>query len=259
MNKSISFCQTSRNRLWQLKETLSSNLRTIEEDCEIVLVDYGSTDGLARWVWQNYKPFIQNRTLTFFEVRNTVRWSSPCAKNLAHRLSAGGYLFNLDADNFISSNDIRMIRELATTDNPCHQFSGDFGDGSFGRIGLSRALFFELGGYDETMLPMGGQDIDLLRRLKALGRTPKNLPGPEKAAIINTFSQKMASVGRGQTNEELAQRNWRDMEEINQVISKIRLASEGPSRLHGFKTFQGLLNGEMVIINGFNRIQKNAF
>lgn len=256
VQKTISFCQTCRNRLWQLKETLSSNLRALPEDCELVLVDYGSTDGLATWIWETFRPFIQNGTLRFFEVRNPVRWSSPSAKNLAHRLGVGDYLFNLDADNYVSTDDIQMIRDLQVIGTPCHQFSGRFGDGSFGRIGLSRALFLKMGGYDETMLPMGAQDFDILRRLSALGQIPRRLDPPKKAAIINNFSQKMASVNGVSADEEGAKKAWAAMERINQNISKVRLATEGPIRANGFHTYDGLLNGKMVTIDGFNRIQR---
>lgn len=255
--KAISFCQTCRNRLWQVKETLSSNLGALPDDCELVLVDYGSTDGLATWIWETYRPFIQNGALKFFEVRNPVRWSAPRAKNLAHRLGGGEYLFNLDADNFVSADEIQMIRGLEPIGAPCHQFSGSFRDGSFGRIGLSRALFFKLGGYDETMLPMGAQDFDLLRRLSALGQTPQKLAPPQKAAIANNFSQKMASVNGVSADDAAAKQAWVAMERINQSISKVRLATEGPIRLNGFQSFKGLLNGEMVTIDGFNRIQRS--
>ena len=255
VKKAISFCQTCRNRLWQIKETLPSNLRALPEDCELVLVDYGSTDGLATWLWENYRPFVQNGSLKFFEVRNPVHWSAPIAKNLAHRLSDGDYLFNLDADNFVIADDIQMIRYSEPIGAPCHQFSGSFRDGSFGRIGLSRALFFKMGGYDESMLPMAGQDYDLLRRLVALGQTPRRLSPPKKPAILNNFSQKMGSVNGIAPDEAVAKKAWVAMERINQSISKARLATEGPIRLNGFQSFKGLLNGEMVTIDGFNRIQ----
>lgn len=256
MKKAISLCQSCRNRLWQIKETLSPNLNSISNDCEIVLVDYGSTDDLANWVWNNFRSFIEGGALVFFEVRNRVFWSAPRAKNLAHRLSNGKYLFNLDADNFILDSDLKMIREASSLDLACHQFSGDLRDGSFGRIGLPRNLFFDIGGYDESLLPMGAQDMDLLKRLAALGKKIEILNATSKSPITNNFLQKMVGVLQDLTDEDMAKQSWGKMEAINQIISNARLITEGPIRLGGFHTFQGLLNGEMIIIDGLNRIQR---
>ena len=255
VTKRISFCQTCRDRLWQLEQTLHRNLSNVGNDCEIVLVDYGSTDGLANWIWKNCRSYIENGQLTFFELTTKPRWSSPRAKNLAHRLSSGSYLFNLDADNFITSADIELISDAAQNGLASHQWTGVFGDGSFGRIGLPRHVFFDIGGYDETMLSMGGQDRDLLRRITASGVKCHRLRAPEKGAVSNNFSQKMASTTSDSMNEESAKRSWQEMEAVNQIISRMRLATEGPRRPNEFQTFQGLLNGKMITIDGLNRIQ----
>lgn len=113
MTKSISFCSTCRNRLWQIRETLPRNLDAIREEHEIVLVDYGSTDGLSEWVWAHFQGAIDRGSLVFFEVRNEVRWNLARAKNLAHRLATGHYLFNLDADNFVTPSDVQAIEQAA--------------------------------------------------------------------------------------------------------------------------------------------------
>ena len=252
MMKNISFCQTCRNRLWQLKETLPQNLRTIGDDCELVLVDYGSTDGMASWVWENHKADIESGKLVLFEVRNKVRWSCPRAKNLAHRLATSEYLFNLDADNFVTDADLQMIGKAVRLGVPCQQWSGDWVDGSYGRIGFPKKMFFALGGYDETLLPMGGQDSDILLRLMGSKQKYATLGAPGKAAIANSFSQKMAQVGSIAPGEEAAKSTWKRMELVNQNIAQLRLETEGPVRLDGFQTFQGLLNGKMIIIDGMN-------
>ena len=109
------------------------------------------------------------------------------------------------------------------------------------------------------MLPMGGQDRDLLRRLVASQRNVIKLDAPEKAAIANTFSEKMASSNLSSVTEEDSRKSWQTMERINMAISEVRLSTEGPIRLGGFQSFQGLLNGEMVVINGFNDIRKSGY
>jgi glycosyltransferase involved in cell wall biosynthesis len=241
--------------LWQIKQTLPSNLTALGDGQEIVLVDYGSTDGLSEWVWANFRQDIARGRLVFFEVKNEVSWSSPRAKNLAHRLSRGDYLFNLDADNFITPQDIALIREERQRRVPCHQWTGVWGDGSYGRIGMPRKLFFGIGGYDETMLPMAGQDFDLVQRLAAAKRPVVVIPPPEKPAVANTHAQKMAAIGQPGLNggDDKAKSRWERMNAINLETSRLRLAAQGPRRSDGFQTYRGLLNGHMIVIDGLNR------
>lgn len=106
----ISFCTTCKGRLYQLRETLPVNLDTLQNDEEIVLVDYRSPDGAAAWIWANFRPEIEAGRLRLFEVLDEAPWHSPKAKNLAHRLARGSYLFNLDGDNFILPEDTALIR-----------------------------------------------------------------------------------------------------------------------------------------------------
>ena len=44
----ISFCTVCKGRLWQLKQTIFHNLNQLESDCELVLLDYQSPDGLEQ-------------------------------------------------------------------------------------------------------------------------------------------------------------------------------------------------------------------
>lgn len=250
----ITFCVTCRNRLWQLKETLAANLAVLDGAHSISLVDFGSTDGLSAWIWSNFEADIKNRRLTFFEVINPVGWSSPKAKNLAHRLACGAYLFNLDADNRIVAEEVRDIEKVAALGMPCHQWSkASWTDGSYGRIGIPRHLFLKLGGYDETLLPMGGQDIDLLKRIFTLEPRVAGMRPPVIPAIENSLDDKMAELGNLITN---SRESFEEINQLNLSISKMRLAFEGPIRLGGYSTFQGKLNGEPVLIDGLNNIFK---
>lgn len=255
MRKSLSFCTTCRNRLWQIKETLPSNLEAVRDEHEIVLVDYGSTDGLAQWVWSSFKSYIENKKLVFFEVKNEVRWNVARAKNLSHRLASGCYLFNLDADNFVTSSDIEKIQKSADLNLHCWQFSqGDRDDGSFGRIGLPTALFAEIGGYDEAFLPMGCQDIDILNRLVALGEKRLQLDPPKVQAIQNSVEQKVAEVtipGHGDSEPTSI---FRAMDALNAEISELRLKLEGPKRVGGGFTYLGELNGTTIVVDGLGGI-----
>jgi hypothetical protein len=251
---SVSFCITCRNRLWQLEQTLPGNLAAAGEGDEFALVDFGSTDGLANWVWSRFRGEIEAGRLTFFEVTNDVRWSSPRAKNLAHRIARGAYLFNLDADNFIDSGEVAAIRRAAQQGRACHQFSGSYPDGSFGRIGMPRDLFFDLGGYDESLLPMGSQDVDLVERLRAVGHHIVQLPPPARQAVSNSVTDKVAETGGGQ-DANSPESLYIAMNRLNGATSKVRRMQEGPRRVGGFMSYTGRLNGTAVSIDGFNVIR----
>lgn len=251
----ISFCVTCRNRLWQLESTLPDNLAALGDRHEISLVDFGSTDGLAAWVWDRFRSAIERGRLVFFEVTSEVRWSSPRAKNLAHRVAGGSYLFNLDADNRIGPADVALVEQAAARGEAVHQWAGNWTDGSFGRIGLPRDLYHTLGGYDESMLPMAGQDMDLLRRIHGSGRTIVRLAPPAMPAVQNTFEHKMAEVGPLRPSAQDAYLQFRD---INRTLSRVRFALEGPRRLGGFASYRGRLNGAPVLIDGFDNVYRTG-
>lgn len=250
--KKISFCTSCRNRLWQIQQTLQKNLADLDSAFEITLIDYGSTDGLSKWIWDNFRKFIDEGKLNFFEVQNDVNWNASKAKNLAHRLANGSYFFNLDADNFISPRDVELIFEAQELNYPCHQWSDSWNDGSFGRIGLPKALFLEIGGYDETMLPMGGQDMDLLNRIHFLGLSIAKLPAPTNHAIQNSYQDKIKEIVSSVEDPGIF---YKSMDDLNFQKSKVRLDIEGAIRKDGYATYKGLLNGSPLIINGFNQIQ----
>ena len=247
----IAFCITSRNRLWQLSQTLKANLLKLKDHQMISLVDYGSSDGLSDWIWKNFDSEINDEKLSFFEVLNEVHWSCSRAKNLSHRLGNSKYLFNLDADNSIDDKDIELISEAAKLNRVVHQFSGNWPDGSYGRIGISKELFEKIGGYDETMLAMGGQDIDLLRRIFSLNIKIFKLPPPSIMAIQNSIEDKVASISHAQSEP---QKSYNAHNNLNLMLSKVRLKHEGALRLGGFSSFEGLLNGKRIRIDGFNNI-----
>lgn len=257
MFKEISFCSTCRNRLWQLKDTLHHNLESISDEHEIVLVDYGSSDGLSDWIWTNFFESIKNKKLVFFEVKNEVRWNVSRAKNLAHRLASGDYLFNLDADNFITSSDIKIINENRILNLNCWQFSGIMPDGSYGRIGVPKKIFDEVGGYDEALLAMGGQDFDLLRRIGSIQKIAKLTP-PEKSAIQNNLNDKIKEIIKTPGDDKTSFEKYQLQNNLSVAISNFKLETEGPVRLGGGFSYRGLLNGKSVTINGFNDIRYEA-
>ena len=211
----VSYCTTCHGRLWQLAQTFFDNLDRLREDEEIVLLDYGSPDGLARFVdsSQRCRDAINRGQLTYVYTE-AERHHCSRAKNLSHRMGRGDILVNLDADN--SNAGMRAVIDEhfpgRIDDVVVHMDDG--AAGAFGRICIPRYWFYTLGGYDESFAPSSYQDRDLLKRAAASGlryfRAPSDSPPP----IPNTIQEKVSHTG---------EENWHAMRATNREISDTNL------------------------------------
>lgn len=254
----LSLCTTCRNRLWQLRQTLAPNLAHLADapvPAELSLVDFGSTDGMAQWVWSEFGEPIETGRLRFFEVSAPTAWHASRAKNLAHRLATGSYLFNLDADNFVEPADLHVIARAAEAGVACSQFSGQWVDGSYGRVGMPAALFHRLGGYDESLLPMSGQDVDVIKRILTLDLPVRKLRAPARMAVQNTRADKVAELGVAPAD---AGPFYEAMRDLNSRMSAFKLRAEGPCRPGLFATYKGRLNGTPVTFDGVGQLHHGA-
>jgi hypothetical protein len=245
--RKVSFCTTCANRLWQLRETLLPNLAALPEGCEISLVDFWSKDGLADWVWSNCREEIQQGRLNFFQATVPLQWHVAKAKNAAHRIARGDYLFSLDADNRITESEVERILRVRERGNGCWQFSGVSRDGSYGRIGLPSSVFFDLGGYDESLLAMAAEDYDLLKRMMKSGLTVERLTSPEIKALQNEVSDKALGVESLSGNIDI-EKVYVMMDMLNRRMSDFKLARYGWHRRHNFGYLEGLLNGVPAVL-----------
>jgi hypothetical protein len=232
----VSFCTSYKGRLGQLAETLPRNILSLDERCELVIANLDGTDEIFDWVTNEFSEFLEMGRIRIFTVMNVTEWSSPVAKNIAHKIALGDYLFNLDADNFITPKDISLIRSAAVVDASSFQWSGKFGDGSFGRIGMPRKVFQALGGYDESLLPMGAQDLDLLNRIAKIREPILQLQAPEISAIQNDKLQDLS------TNKD-KKKLWDEMNKVNLNISAFKIENLGPYRKNFPLYLEGHLNG----------------
>lgn len=163
----VSFCTTCKGRLWQLSRTIHHNLSMLDHDSEIVLLDYHSPDALRSYVFDNFSHLLGNK-LKYYRMCDDYAYTSSYAKNVAHRLGDGDILFNLDGDNYITEgliNDLRAIDDntiLIPSLSHCDSGLG-------GRLGYRSALFNRLGGYDEAIVGMKGDDGAFLHRARRRG------------------------------------------------------------------------------------------
>lgn len=165
----ISFCITCMNRLFQLKQTIFKNLQdnAAYPNCEFVIVNYNSRDGLHEWVTENLKKELASGKIKYFHTRDASGWHAAHAKNLAHFLSTGDIVCNLDGDNYTGKDFAFYINYLYQThpgQDLLLNFKKDKYYGTYGRICMSRKAFNALGGYDEDLHAIGGEDTDLVER-----------------------------------------------------------------------------------------------
>jgi hypothetical protein len=195
MKMKISYCTTCKGRLWQLKQTLPENLKLLDEDSEIVLLDYQSPDGLKEYIFENFMEALQNGKLKYFQMVDDYAFTSAYAKNVVHRLATGDILFNLDADNYIYEGLEYELRKL--TDNQIFlPLLGYENEGILGRVGYTKNVFYELNGYDETIVGMKGDDGELRIKAHQLKLFPVTASFRTKA-IQNTRLQKDLYVNDG--------------------------------------------------------------
>ena len=165
----ISFCITCMNRLFQLKQTIFKNLQDNASypNCEFIIVNYNSQDGLHEWVAENLKAEIETGRIKYFHTKEAPGWHAAHAKNIAHFLAAGDVVVNLDGDNFTGKDFAFYINYLYQThpgQDLLLNFKKDKYYGTYGRICMTRKAFTSLGGYDEDLHAIGGEDTDLVER-----------------------------------------------------------------------------------------------
>ncbi|MBX2968289.1 MAG: glycosyltransferase [Cyclobacteriaceae bacterium] len=171
----ISVCTVCMNRLHDLRETLSYNLKSADEfsSCEFVLLDYNSRDGLHSWVRENMREYIQSGRLNYyqFQTNKPDYFSHAHSKNIAFKLAEGNILTSVNADHFIEPGFLEYVKEKFSTQADLALIS-NINTGvqdNFGRLCIKKDNFFKIGGFDESFSGYGYEDTDLSLRLKMAG------------------------------------------------------------------------------------------
>jgi len=172
----LSFCITCRNQFYQIKQTFPKNLEDNRESkniIEFILVDFGSTDGLRKWIVENFMNEINDGYLKYYYTEELSSWHTSIAKNTSHKLANNDIVVNLDCKNFTGKNGGQLVIDYMTKYD-CekmilYQSGNEYRDGSYGCIALSKNNFLKLGGYDECFESTDYQDEDLLLRAQKMG------------------------------------------------------------------------------------------
>eukprot|EP00928_Gymnodinium_smaydae_P023259 TRINITY_DN19264_c0_g4_i3.p1 TRINITY_DN19264_c0_g4~~TRINITY_DN19264_c0_g4_i3.p1 ORF type:complete len:972 (+),score=214.55 TRINITY_DN19264_c0_g4_i3:74-2989(+) len=221
VSKKIALCVSSKNRLWQLKRALPLTLLHTwphRQWVHIYIVDFGSVDGSLEFLRETCRPAIEAGILSVFTADNRLPdWHASVAKNTAHMVASADsdIVVNLDCDNLVSPTFLEDVsRKFHQEGYTALQFED--ADGTCGRIACSRQDFIQLRGYDEDCLPMGGQDTDLILRLKMLPHAYfKKVRGEQ--AIPNSIDMKVEQVA-----QNLRYMKWSKMNSVNCFAFELR-------------------------------------
>jgi GT2 family glycosyltransferase len=216
-NIKISYCTGIMNRKYQLEQTLTDNLNNLSKCSEIVIVDFGSTDGLKEYIYKNYSQYIINKKLRYYYTNKVKYWHASICKNTVHMLANGKFIVNLDCDNFIGKESDKLLLDLFNKNGDniiISQSNYIMSSGNGGRITITKENFKKLGGYDESFYSMGYQDYDLIERAKAYGLKFIHLDKNNKC-IKNTKDESIRNVGNNISYDK--------MNSMNKLLSKINI------------------------------------
>lgn len=255
----LSFCIHVKNRAEHIKQTLPINLinnLSSSNKIEFVVVDFGSTDGLKDYICGNFCSELSSGYLSYYYTEELPVFHVSISKNTSHYFSSGEINVTLDADNFTGKGGGEYIInkfKYYGGNIVLHLWSGEFRDGTFGRIAFLKKYFEEVGGYDESLPQMTAQDEDLMDRLvkksdleyirpigsRIVTRLPRTLKffkkylAPYSIAVRHDVSQSLKYV-----NGSL---DWYSLQEKSKSISLRNISS-----------------GKLVANNGVYGIRKNV-
>jgi hypothetical protein len=199
------------NRHSQLAATIDDNLRCVaafKGRVEWVILNLKKTSG-DDTEWTASDIMIRTKGVDLMSrgwltyVTGTLDAYHQCVcKNLVKGAAHGRFLVNLDIDNKISIQDTSKLLGMDLDHILYHGFDGKWGTGSSGMFGLPRAVFHELGGYNEEFLPYGYDEMDLMARATAASGFPLVRFSSRPTAIQNTDVDRAANLANTRPLQE---------------------------------------------------------
>ena len=257
---SVSLCITCMNRLFHLKETIEQNIQDNASypNIEFVLIDYNSQDGLEEYVKENLMRYIDKGILNYYKTTEPKKFHASYAKNLSHALAQGEIICNLDGDNYTGKDFAFYLNYLFNQkgENNIYQFFKRPYWGTVGRLSFYRDNFFKLGGYDEDLLPIGHEDLDLVNRARNMGI---NLEQTQVENFLKYLSNttKEKAENCTDTNEDYYSLLNANIETSNENIRNGKLVANpgGMKNFVVYKNFQKQpYNSEELIKQGRSKV-----
>lgn len=163
----LSFCIPLMNRFDDIQATLAQNLadnRGSIGRVEFILICFDSDDLVEKWVKANFQDYIESKFLRFYRSSDLNIWHFSKAKNAFKKFIKSRIYASLDGDNYTGfQGGEHIINVFQQHDYNCilHQFQGDWGDGTCGRVALRVEDYIEIG-YDNCLLPRQWDELDAM-------------------------------------------------------------------------------------------------
>jgi len=190
----ISYCIPVMNRLADLQGTLAFNLRehrAMVGQVEFIVGSFDRDTTVPDWLERSFPDDIASGLLRSIRLEPLAFWHFGRAKNGFAPHLRGRLMSSLDADNFVTAAQSRVLLDLSAQTAGfaiVHHFSGHFGDGTSGRVTLPAAVY-RVVGYDERLFPRQFDEYAVM--LRAMCRFPF-LPVYRMEGCCDVFEQSMA-------------------------------------------------------------------
>jgi len=152
----VAYCVPVMDRMDDLESTLPHNLEAIRPfapQAQLVVGCFDSDTRVRDWIEKQHGDDLAEGLLVFRALGNLERWHCAKAKNALGVGLRARYYASLDADNYLSVEDVGcLLALLARSRGPCivHHFSGRWRDGTSGRLCFPAR---ESGPYLQELLP----------------------------------------------------------------------------------------------------------
>lgn len=174
-SRMVSYCIPVMGRLDDLKGTLRINLDahvSMRSQVEFLIVLFGDWREAMDWLREGFADELADGFLRVVTDETLDSWHFGKAKNAFRAHLAGDIYSSLDGDNFVTLQETHALLAVNRQYEGfflAHHFSGQWGDGTSGRISLPATIYRAVG-YEPLMLPRQYDEIDLI--LNALSRFP---------------------------------------------------------------------------------------
>lgn len=170
----VSFITTCKNRLHHLKQTLPKMVK--QPYAEVIVVDYGCTQGTREWVKANYPQ------VKVVEVDDDPGWCVARARNLGAAQAKSDWLFFIDGDILLQGNMSAWIYEHVKA-NHFYRAGPLKSNSEKGTILCSKANYQAVQGFDEAFTGWMPEDGDFFAKLTEAQFTPSEFPSKMIKAI----------------------------------------------------------------------------